>query len=464
MIHLWRLSAAQLTEGYLKQEFTPLEALEACFLRAAECEPVLNAMVHLDYAGARLAAEASWARWADGIPASPLDGVPISLKDNLHAAGQPTGWGSRLLDGFIAPNDELPVARLRAAGVVLFGKTTLPEFAMEGTTVNAATGVTCNPWNPALTPGGSSGGAVAAVAAGYGPLALGTDGGGSTRRPASHCGLFGFKPSAGTVPRAGGVPEIFLDHEVVGTIGRTLQDVRVLTGVLAEADMSADRAGTARILYVPQFGAHPVDVDIARQVREAARRFEDLGYQVEEASHFDLAEPINSLWSSLSASGLAWMLNNAADWPEFGLERGQIVDVSLCGEVARANRQHGEAAKAAVLFELLFEIQTLKRRLGELFAKHDFILLPATAALPWPAAESHPTTIAGQSVGLRGHAVFTAFANAAGLPAIAVPSGWVRGLPTGFQVVGKPGSDSEVLAMADHYDQVYPWSIIWPKP
>ena len=164
MDELWRLSAAQLAQGYGSGAFTPVHALDAVLARIERWQPHANAMALVDAAGARQAAGASRLRWARHQPRSPLDGVPVTLKDNLNAGGLRTGWGSRLLDGFVARKDELPVARLRAAGAVVVGKTCLPEFAMQGTTSNRATGVTRNPWNLALTPGGSSGGAAAAVA------------------------------------------------------------------------------------------------------------------------------------------------------------------------------------------------------------------------------------------------------------------------------------------------------------
>lgn len=459
---LWQLSAAQLADGYRSGVFTPVDALDACLVRVAGCQPALNAFVLVDETGARLAAQASSLRWSRGEALSSLDGVPVSIKDNLHAAGLPTSWGSRLLDGFVASHDELPVARLRAAGAILFGKTNLPEFAMQGYTGNTVSGITRNPWDIRLTPGGSSGGAVAAVAAGCGPLALASDGGGSIRRPASHCGLVGFKPSAGLVPRAGGLPEIFLDYEVAGGIGRKVADVRQVMAVLAARELAAFAPGPARILYVPRFAGHPVDADIALQVQQAARHFEALGHVVDEAASFDLAEEVNALWPTLSSAGLAWMFSRAANWPEFGLGEAQKVDVSLCGAAAQAALREGQAAGATALFVLLDAVQTLKRRLDDLFSTHDFILTPATAALPWAAEQTHPSDINGQPVGPRGHAVFTAFANAAGLPAVAVPCGWVCGLPTGFQLLGQAGADAAVLAMAQQYELAHPWSQYWP--
>lgn len=463
MSDLWRLGATQLAEGYAQRRFTPVDALEACLRRADACEPVLNALVARDTPGARRAAECSGQRWAEGRALGPLDGVPVSVKDNLHVEGLPTSWGSRLLQGFVAPHDELPVARLRAAGAVLFAKSNLPEFAMQGFTSNALHGTTRNPWNPALTPGGSSGGAAAAVAAGIGPLALATDGGGSIRRPASHCGLVGFKPSAGLVRREGGLPAMFLDYEVVGDIGRCVQDVLHLAQAISGASLQAKAAHPARLLFVPRFGTHPVDPGIAESVRRAAQGFAGLGHAVEEAPSVAWSESINAVWPMLSNAGLAWMLDRARQWPEFGLGAHGLPDMSLCGAAARASREAGSALGAPTLFDVLVEVRELQRQLDAVFERYDFILTPATAAPPWPCDQSHPGEIGGLAVGPRGHAVFTAFANAAGLPAIALPSASVDGLPAGFQLVAASGRDAELMALALQYESAFPWGHMWPS-
>jgi aspartyl-tRNA(Asn)/glutamyl-tRNA(Gln) amidotransferase subunit A len=213
---------------------------------------------------------------------------------------------------------------------------------------------------------------------------------------------------------------------------------------------------------VPHFAEHPVDSGIAREVSEAARRFEQLGHSVEEAPTFDLAEQVNSLWPTLSAVGLAWMFGTSDRWPEFVSSSGRAPDISLCGDAARASLSAGREVTGSTVFEILAAVQTLSRRLDELFARHDFILTSATAALPWPAEQTHPPDIAGQVAGPRGHAVFTAFANAAGLPAVAMPCGVVRSLPTGFQLVGRAGADRTVLALAQQYEHAHPLTDRWP--
>jgi aspartyl-tRNA(Asn)/glutamyl-tRNA(Gln) amidotransferase subunit A len=463
MTHFWHLDAAELIEGYAKRAFTPVDVIEDCLGHAQTCDASLNAFLHLGGADVLQAAEASSRRWAEARSLGALDGVPVSVKDNLHVAGMPTTWGSALMRGFIATRDEEPVARIRAAGAVLFAKTSLPEFAMQGYTANALKGTTFNPLDLSLTPGGSSGGAAAAVAAFCGPLALATDGGGSIRRPASHCGLVGFKPSAGLVRRHGGLPEIFLGHEVAGGIGRSVADVANFTETLAGQRLAAT-PNKCRILYAPRFSDNIMDPGVADAVENAAKRFEAMGHSVQSLPSFDLAEGINRLWPSLSAIGLAWLFEDSANWPELGLSHGSQPDHTICSEVAQAILEKGRSARGATLFELLAAIHRLERQLDTLFESHDVILTPATAALPWPADQPYPETIAGQAVGPRGHAVFTAIANAAGLPALAIPCGWVSGLPTGFQLLGSKGADAVVLALGREYERNYPHARSLPEP
>lgn len=459
---LWRLDATQLLQGYRAGTFTPVDAVQSCLQRIARWQPHTNAFVCVDTDAVLRSAQASARRWAAGAPQGPLDGVPVSLKDSLHAAGLPTTWGSALLRGFVPAHDELPVARLRAAGALFLGKTNLPEFAMQGYTANRVAGVTRNPWNVALTPGGSSGGAAAAVAFGGGPLALATDGGGSTRRPASHTGLVGYKPSSGRVPRAGGLPEIFVGYEVVGTLARSVRDVLLMDGVLSgHTAPPQQQPMPGRILYVPRFAQHPVDAGIAALTQRAAHDLAALGFTVDEAPHWDLAEDVNALWPVLSSAGLAWMLAQHARFGEFA---GTSPDTRLCGDAAQAALQAGRSAGATALFEVLAAVHTLQHKLDAVLATYDFILTPAAAALPWAADQTHPDLIDGVKTGPRGHAVFTAFANAAGLPAIALPCGQVGGLPAGLQLVGRAGADAALLAAALRYESQHPWADAWPAP
>jgi aspartyl-tRNA(Asn)/glutamyl-tRNA(Gln) amidotransferase subunit A len=463
----WACSAAALGALYASGRLTPVAALESILDRVAAINPRINAIVTLDSSGARAAALASTERWREGRALGPLDGVPITIKDNLEVAGLRCTWGSPLFAHHVPREDELPIARLRAAGAIIVGKTNCSEFAMVGHTDNAVFGVTRNPWDTSRTAGGSSGGAVTAVAAGLAPLALGTDGGGSTRRPAAHTGLVGFKPTVGRIARAGGLPPLFLHYEVCGPIARTVADVVLLTRALASPSPSdpasqafrfkpfdpSDSPGRLRILHIPTFGHAPVDPEISALIDGAASRFAALGHHVERAGHWEVADAVNDRWMTLSQCGLARMLDSREP-------RGLPEALS---PIARANAAAGRAASGAALFDLLESVSLMQQRLGDCLSQFDVLLTPATAALPWPVAHTHPESIAGQPVGPRGHAVFTGFVNAAGLPAIALPCGVsVDGLPNGLQLVGRWGDDELLLALAAQWEHEERGFERWP--
>jgi aspartyl-tRNA(Asn)/glutamyl-tRNA(Gln) amidotransferase subunit A len=394
-----------------------------------------------------------------------LDGVPVTIKDNLHVCGLPTTWGSRGLAGLVADQDELAVARLRAAGTIIIGKTNVPEFTLEGYTSNPVFGTTRNPWNLALTPGGSSGGAVASVAAGIAPLALGTDGGGSTRRPAAHCGLVGFKPSIGAIARTATLPSLLLDFEVVGTMARTMADTQLLFDAVRGPD-PADRASLAaaqgalacaapgralRILYVERFGNAPLDPQIAASVRASVQQLAALGHQVDEgALPLDL-EFFNDAWPQVGQIGLAAMFRAQPAWREGASPK------------YREMAAQGEKLSATRLWLILAQVQSLRCAAAALFERIDVVITPATAALPWSADEAYPPQIEGRLVGPRGHAIYTGWVNAAGLPGLALPCAPSRkGLPIGLQLVGAYGADQQLLTLGTSFEAAAPWSGRWP--
>ena len=451
---LWQLSAGELFAAYGRGAITPDAVLDATLRRLDEVNPRINAVVTLDRAGARAAAGESTRRWREGRPLSALDGVPLTVKDNILAKGLRATWGSSLYADYIPQHDEEPVARLRGSGAVILGKTNVPEFTLQGYTDNALFGVTRNPWNLALTPGGSSGGAVAAVCSGIGPIALCTDGGGSIRRPAAHTGLIGFKPSRGMVPRGEGFPAILYNFEVVGPVARTVGDVVTAMSVVGgpawrEPGASLDRP--LRILHVVTFEDAPVDPVIAQAVADTAALFKQAGHRVEHLERFELAKPIGAIWPVISATGLAWLLSKHQD---------AAAKISpAMADMARA----GAAYSATDYLASLDAIGTLKREFDALFAQIDILLTPTTAAMPWPANETHPPEIAGQPVGPRGHAVFTPFANALGLPAISLPCRVRRNdMPIGFQLCAAEGHDALLLTLAQEYERVCADVFAWP--
>ncbi|MDI3380545.1 amidase [Xenophilus aerolatus] len=454
---LWRLDACALARGYADGAFTPLQVAEASLARIACFEPQLNAMACVDAPGARAAAVASTARWQAGRPLGPLDGVPLTLKDNLHAAGLPTRWGSKLGPDAPLAADELPIERARAAGLVVLGKTCLPEFALQGCTVSPLTGVTRNPWDWRLTPGGSSGGAAASVAAGYAPLALATDGGGSIRRPAAYTGLIGIKPSRGLVPRSGGLPDLFLGHEDVGGLARTAGDLRRLLEVLSGRSVAALPAPAMRILVLSRLGPRPVDKRLVEMVQAVADSLAAQGHRVTREDRADWAEDVHALWPRLSASGLAWLIDGQNAWPGAAL-RTPAARLAACGDATQALYEDGRRLGAADLFALGHAVQRLHETLAGEFSRFDVLLTPATASMAWPADEPFPRAIDGRPAGPRADAVFTPFANAAGLPAVSLPCTMIGGLPAGCQLAGPHGSDARLLALAEQITTFHPWA------
>ncbi|MBV9672249.1 MAG: amidase [Verrucomicrobia bacterium] len=456
-MELWKTTAAEISNAYEKKSISPVELIESISQRIQSINPLLNAFVTLDLEHARELAGESERRWFEKKPLSVLDGIPIGVKDSILVKGMTATWGSRILADFVPVEDELTISRLRAMGVIILGKTNCPEFTLQGYTDNALWGPTFNPWNTDLTPGGSSGGAVAAVSAGLGPIALGTDGGGSIRRPASYTNLYGLKPSKGRVPRANGFPAILFDFETLGPIAKSMDDLILAMKHIAQPDprdaASSTFAGESfhvpavrslRILYVPSFGSSPVDPEVAGIVSRAAIRLEDLGHIVEEGeAPFDF-ERLGALWSLIGQVGLAWLLES---WPGW-----QAKVTSAIQEMAL----NGATKKGVEFYSALEAVRQFRRELSLFFLRFDLILTPSAAALPWPAREPYPPVIAGRSAGPRGHAVFTAFANLAGSPGINVPAGFSSdGLPIGFQMVAAPGQDGMLCAVAAQYEKAH---------
>jgi aspartyl-tRNA(Asn)/glutamyl-tRNA(Gln) amidotransferase subunit A len=450
---LWSLSAKDLSVAYANG-LSADEVIAATLARIQEVNPRLNAIVTLDEAGAIRAAGLSAQRWKQGAPASPLDGVPVTIKDNILVAGLRATWGSRLYSDYVPDQDETPVQRLREAGAVILGKTNVPEFSMHGFTDDQVFGVTGNPWDPALTPGGSSGGAVASVASGMGAIAFGTDGGGSIRRPAAHTGLVGFKPSRNMVPRGKGFPAILHDFEVIGPIARCVDDVirsmEIISGAAWSRSSNEPRVKRPRIAYAPVFEDAPVDPFIKDIIEQTVAQAKSLGLDIERLSPFGLAAPLGQVWPVISQTGIAWLLEQHMGWS--GKVSPAIAEMAAKGENYTA-QDYLNALDAVAAMGCSF---------GSLFERYDFLITPTTAAMPWQAGESHPSVIDGKAVGPRGHAVFTPFANAVGLPAISLPCR-IEGdaHPVGLQIIAARGCDWTLLEFAREYEnRLFPHR--WP--
>lgn len=461
---LWQLPATELTRRYRDRSLTPLDVTRACLDRLEAVNPRLNAVVLRRDAQALLEAEAATRRFDAGHPLSALDGIPLTVKDSLYTADMPTSWGCRALAQRGTGEDEHAVARARTAGAVILGKTNVPEFALEGYTDNPVYGPTGNPWNTELTPGGSSGGAVAAVAAGIGPLAIAQDGGGSIRRPVSHTGLVGLKPSLSSVPRQHVLPTLLLDFEIIGPIARTVADTRLLFDVMrgpavvdrlslaaAHAATLPRRNGPLRVLYVERLGDAPLDPQIAASVGAGVAQLAALGHHVETGPlPLDL-DFFATAWPRIGQMGLASMFDQHPDWE------------AQASQKYRDMAAQGRALPATLLWQTLERVWQLRRESAALFERFDVVVMPSAAALPWPKREAFPPRIAGQEVGPRGHAIYTGWVNAAGLPALAVPTApSSEGLPIGMQMVGAYGSDDQLLDLGASFEASSPWAHRWP--
>jgi aspartyl-tRNA(Asn)/glutamyl-tRNA(Gln) amidotransferase subunit A len=459
---LWREDAVGQSALLDAGKITPLQLLEMYLERCDRMGPVLNAFTLLDRAGAATAAAAATDRQKVGRRLGPLDGIPVAIKDNLHVVGLPAEWGSLMLKGFVPERDDICVERLRAKGAIIIGKTTTPEFALSGRTENRATGTTRNPWDPRLTPGGSSGGAVAAVAAGMVPLAIGTDAGGSTRMPASYTGLVGLRPSNGRVPRRYGFPPMALDFQAIGLITRTMRDLELLFSAVAGPDVRDPislsvtpprrHAKPRRLGWFTSIGAESASAQVVASHGEALRQLEHLGYMVEPcAAPFDLEE-IRGIWDTITSVGAA----RAAG--RFGESWKTLATKQIAELVERGLR-----VPATTYVNALDRLQTFRAETSARWGDFDALVLPANPVPAWPVETDHPTEIDGRPLTLGAQGMFCGWVNAMGYAGMSVPGRpSVDGRPIGIQVVAPAGADEVLVEIGRGLEEVSPWKDRWP--
>ena len=463
------LTATELARRVRARELSAVEVFDAFVARVEALNPRLNALVRFDPSLGRAEARRADARRAAGDEA-PLLGVPFTVKDNIWVKGQAVSQGSKLFADFVAAEDALAVARLRTAGAVFLGITNCSEFACKGVTTNRLFGPTRNPWDLARTPGGSSGGAASAVAAGLCPIALATDGGGSTRRPAAHVGAVGMKPSAGLVPHPIGFAEPVFGNSVIGQITRSVPDAVLVLDALATPDLS-DPQGLptaawsraeaepssvkqARIAYSPRLGlGFPVDRDVAACVANAVKRLQAAGFAIEEA---DPGWPEGASEAGLMPLQLAGL---AALYGERFKARVWEVDPDIAAQIEAGLGLSGAEVAAALLLR-----EALYRALAGFFRRYDLLLTPTTPVTAWPLDRLGPAEIESRPVTPRGHAVFTPLFNHTYVPACSVPCGLDdQRLPVGIQVVGPRFADARVLALAAAIERQCPVDFSRPR-
>ncbi|MGW4751450.1 amidase [Streptomyces chartreusis] len=450
MTDLTALTAVQLLDGYRKGDFSPLDATRATLERAERIQPEVNAFVRLTADEALARAGESAERWRRGEPAGLLDGVPVTVKDILLLRGSPTLRGSKTVaDKGHWPEDAPSVARLRAHGAVFLGKTTTPEFGWKGVTDSPLSGVTRNPVDPTRTAGGSSGGAAAAVALGAGPLALGTDGGGSVRIPAAFCGIFALKPTYGRVPLYPASAFGTLAH--VGPMTRDAADAALLLDVIGAPDsrdwsalppapgpFAAALAGGVRglrVAYSPSLGGQvAVRPAVAAAVRRAVERLAGLGAYVEETDP-DFTDPVDAFHT-------LWFTGAARVTQHLGPHQRELLDPGL-REICRVG-----ARMSALDYLAAVDVRMeLGRRMGRFHDSYDLLLTPT---LPITAFEAGAEVPKGS--GHRrwtGWTPFTYPFNLTQQPAATVPVGTDGdGLPIGLQIVAARHRDELVLRAA----------------
>lgn len=448
------MTAAELGDAFRSREASPVEVAEAVLARIDAVDGSLNAFCLVDPAETLRQARASELRFGDGVPLSPLDGVPVAVKDVFLTNGWPTRKGSATIDPEAPWDVDAPaVARLREAGAVFSGKTTTPEFGWKGVTDGPLEGITRNPWNPAKTPGGSSGGSAAALASGASPLALGTDGGGSIRIPGGFTGVVGFKPTFALVPHWPMSPFGTLAHS--GPMARTVEDTAMLLEVLSgydPRDWTSLPGGIAggfdglddgiaglRVAFSPTLGYAEVDPDVAASVASAVEVLGGLGAGVEEADpgFDDPRRAFEVLWYAAAAAVVG-----GVDEARRGLLDPGLVEIAAEG-AGLSTLEYMSAFRERVAVAV---------RLSEFLSEYDVLVTPT---LPIPAFD------AGREVPSGWHEdrwqTWTPFSvpfNLSQQPALTVPCGLTGdGLPVGLQIVGAKGREDVVLRVARAYER-----------
>ena len=462
MIHedlAWR-SALEIAALIRDKQLSPVELTTALLARIEALDPRVNAFCLVTADLARAAAREAEIAVMKREPLGALHGVPVSLKDVLYTRGVRTTGGSRLFADLVPEEDTVAVGRLKAAGAVILGKTNTSEFGHKALTDNPLFGVTRNPWDLMRTPGGSSGGAAAAVASGLGPVALGTDGGGSVRIPAGFCGLVGVKPSFGRVPQTPGFPG--WDHiGTTGPLARTVRDAAAVLDVIAGGD-DRDRTSLPRepgsylqacdqdvrglhVAWTPDLGYAAVDERVLEICGNAAAEFEGLGCHV---------EVVNPGWESPEeAFATIVAAQFYAAWADALPAREADLDASLVRLIRR-----GGAVTAREYLTAMAKVSAYWQEVHIFLARFDLLLTPTAAVPPFPLGTGVPREIAGQEVSRLGWMPFTYPFNLTGQPAASVPAGWTEdGVPVGLQIVGRRHADRTVLAAAAAFEAACPW-------
>lgn len=434
--------------------------VDDCLKQIDKLQPRLNAFVTVCASEARTQAEEIDKARAAGSKLGPLAGVPVSVKDILNTKGVRTAWGSRLMENNVPAEDAAAVKRLKDAGAIIIGKTTTPEFAYKLLTDSPISGITRNPWDSELTPGGSSGGSAVAVAAGMGPLSLATDAGASTRLPAACCGILGLKPTLGRVPH-NQVPDAFNNFIHLGVMARTVEDCELMLAAIAgphPSDPWSQNGGQGpiskklRVEWRPLLGNTLLDDEVREQCEATLRVLEAEVRTVDEP--FENAE---APWRVLQQSNWAARYFARLAEVESKIEPGFAAGIRAGGAYT-GQQLLAATAKRTELF----------RKVQGWFERCDLVATPTMSRPPMPATHKvdEPITINGQPAGdLRfAWAPYLNVFNLTGHPALSVPAGFTRGgLPVGLQLAARWHAEADLFAAARRIESARPWAHPMPR-
>jgi len=456
------------------RDLSPVEITEAALAAIATVNPVLHPFTEVATDQARAAAAGLERALRAGEPAGPLAGVPVPIKDLVLTKGIRTTFGSRLYEHYVPEYDDIAVERLRTAGAIIIGKTNVAEFGYGGVGHNPLFPTTRNPWNPALTSGGSSAGSAVAVATGIAPMAMGSDGGGSIRLPASFSGLFGMKPSMGRVPLWPGCRDETLPGasgwesiEHLGPISRTVADAALMLSVIAgpdprdrhsipcsDLDWRAAATPTEHlnlcIAYCADWGGQPLDPEVRSICDAAVMLFaSELGCMVEETPppFGDEIEAFRTIVAmDTDIGGLRRMIARTGLSVRPGLKA--LLDNP---PTAQAMLEAGHRRRAAA------------NAMARLMSRYDLLLTPTVSCLPFAIDRDGPGTIDGRAVADDAWTPAEFPANLTGQPSASVPAGWSSsGLPVGLQITGRHLADATVLRVAATWEERFPWRDKYP--
>lgn len=460
-------SALELRNRIRKRETSSAVVTAGVLKRIEETQPTLNAFITVDRDNAMKAAEQADAAVVRGDTVGPLHGVPVSVKDIINTVGLRTTWGSRVMADNVPDADAVAVERLKKAGAIIIGKTTTSEFAHKLLTDAPLFGVTRNPWDTRLTPGGSSGGSAVAVAAGMGPISLATDAGASTRLPAALTGIVGLKPTLGAVPH-NQVPDGFNNFIHLGLMARTVADTALMLDVLAgphRADPhslgvglpnasaalnSGQGLGRLKIAWRAVIGTKLLDHEVRRACESALGVFRDLGCEVDE-----LDDPVEN-------AEPAWRILQQSNWAARFYRNLDEVKSQLDPSFVEGIRAGGEYSGQQLLQATYKRTQHFRTVQGW-FAKYDLVLTPTCSRPPLPvdALALDPIRINGEDAGdmRQSWVPYLNLFDLTGHPAISIPCGTTdAGLPIGLQIVGRWYEDALVLKAAAAFEKAMPWA------